>query len=289
MEEIRRPRTTPANERCRRRGGEEICFKGCAEEEERLEPRLAKTHLSVGALLNYLAPDRPEAQYAIKEVMRRASAPVTADWARLKSVGRFIVGEPRQRIHFEWQARSDMTVAFVDSDFAGCMRTRKSTAGGCILRGAHCIKSWAKTLPILALSTGEAELMSVVRGTAELLGVKSLYGDLGLTSRLELRSDATAAIGIVSRAGLGKVRHLSVADLWVQQVARRGDIGYSKVAGSLNPADMFTKPVDATTMGQHWIRIGLRRGSGRAACAPQRRTHEPCGDGGAARGEQQQF
>ena len=29
--------------------------------------------------------------------------------------------------------------------------------------------------------------------------------------RLELKSDATAAIGIVSCAGLGKVRHLSVA------------------------------------------------------------------------------
>ena len=33
--------------------------------------------------------------------------------------------------------------------------------------------------------------------------------------RLTLKSDATAAIGITQREGLGKVRHLATADLWV--------------------------------------------------------------------------
>ena len=86
--------------------------------------------------------------------------------------------------------------------------------------GHHCIKSWAKTLPVLALSSGEAELMAVVKGTTEVLGLQALYSDLGMSVKVAVRNDATAAIGIVSRIGLGKVRHLSVADLWVQQAAR---------------------------------------------------------------------
>ena len=44
----------------------------------------AKKYLSVGALLNYLGPDRPEVQFGIKEVMRKASKPTKADMVKLK-------------------------------------------------------------------------------------------------------------------------------------------------------------------------------------------------------------
>ena len=88
------------------------------------------------------------------------------------------------------------------------------------MRGGQCIKSWSKTLPILALSSGEAELMAVVRGSQEALGMQALMEDVGLKAKLEVRSDATAAIGMVARLRLGKVRRLSVSDLWVQHAAR---------------------------------------------------------------------
>ena len=77
------------------------------------------------------------------------------------------------------------------------------------------VKAWSKTLPKLALSTGEAELGGVVKGTAEAEGVQSILRDFRLDPHLVLRADATAAIGIVRRRGLGKIRHLAVGDLWV--------------------------------------------------------------------------
>ena len=137
--------------------------------------------------------------------------------------------------------------------------------------GAHCLKSWAKTLPILALSSGEAELMAVVKGTTEALGLQALFSDLGMEKKIAVRSDATAAIGIVSRIGLGKVRHLSVSDLWIQQAARQGRVEYTKIPGEINPADMFTKAVDEKTMKRHSERIGQISLAGRARGAPCRR------------------
>ena len=56
---------------------------------------------------------------------------------------------------------------------------------------------------------------------------------------MELLSDATAAIGIVARLGIGKVRHLAVPDLWVQQMARSRRVSYSKVDGRLNPSELM--------------------------------------------------
>ena len=142
------------------------------------------------------------------------------------------------------------------------------------MSGQHCLKSWAKTLPVLALSSGEAELMAVVRGTAEVMGLQALYSDLGMSMKCAIRSDATAAIGIVGRIGLGKVRHLSVADLWVQQIARQGRVEYSKIPGQINPADMFTKPVDEKTMLEHAARISQVSLRGRARLAPSKKGME---------------
>ena len=54
-----------------------------------------------------------------------------------------------------------------------------------------------------------------------------------------MHSDATAAIGIARRKGLGKLRHLKVEDLWIQQKVRDKTMEIVKVLGTDNPADIF--------------------------------------------------
>ena len=86
------------------------------------------------------------------------------------------------------------------------------------------LETWSKTQLVIALSTGEAELAAIVKGWTEALGVKSLLADFGVRIRLKICSDASAAIGMVSREGFGKVRHLAVADLWVQSKRASGAV-----------------------------------------------------------------
>ena len=93
------------------------------------------------------------------------------------------------------------------------------------LEGASCgggkfLKGWSKTMDILALSSGESELGALVRGGTEGLGMRSVLQDFKISVEVKILSDASAAIGMVRRLGLGRVRHLSVADLWVQQGIR---------------------------------------------------------------------
>ena len=108
------------------------------------------------------------------------------------------------------------------------------------------MRAWSKTMPTLALSTGEAELGAAARGAAEGIGVQSIMEDFKIGVALHMRSDATAAIGISKRLGLGKVRHLSVADLWIQQKVRQGLIKMGKLDGAVNPSDMMTKAISRT-------------------------------------------
>ena len=100
------------------------------------------------------------------------------------------------------------------------------------------------------------------------LGMQAIAQDLGFSWSLGLHSDASAAIGICRRRGLGKVRHLAVADLWVQDRLRTKDFSLSKVLGADNPADLLTKHVERVLIDRHLAKAGLKFEDGRPQSAP---------------------
>ncbi len=223
------------------------------------------------ARANYLAADRLDCQFAAKEVCRWMAKPTKAAWEALKRLCRYLVGLPRMVFHYKWQEVEQVDV-YTDTDWAGCPRTRKSTSGGCVILGTHPIKSWSSTQSSVALSSGEAEFNGVVRGAGVGLGYQSLLRDLGIQVGLRVWTDSSAAIGICSRQGLGKLRHLDTHTLWVQQAVRSRRVDLRKIAGEVNPADLLTKH----SLTRERL-IGLTRlfelefRGGRAASAPQTR------------------
>ena len=64
-------------------------------------------------------------------------------------------------------------------------------------------------------------------------------------------SDASAAIGIAHRQGLGKVRHVDVQYLWIQSEIAQGNVDLKKIHTKANPADLMTKPLNAEIMRKH--------------------------------------
>ena len=96
----------------------------------RLDGDRLRLYQSVSALLNYVAFDRPDLLYPIKELMRKMSDPSEADEARLKRAVRYLRTAPRMIARYPWRALDKVIDVFTDSDHAGCPRTRRSTVGG---------------------------------------------------------------------------------------------------------------------------------------------------------------
>ena len=107
--------------------------------------------------------------------------------------------------------------------------------------GSHAVKHWSSTQQSISLSSGEAEFAGVIRGSGQGLGYQALLHDLGVDVPLRVWTDSSAAIGICSRQGLGKLRHLDTHTLWVQQAVRTKMVELRKVDGEVNPADLLTK------------------------------------------------
>ena len=89
--------------------------------------------------------------------------------------------------------------------------------------GGHYIKSWSSTQKTIALSSGEAELTAAVKSSSETIGLTQLGGDWGLNLEGEIFVDSTAALGVVARKGAGKLRHVRVGMLWIQERAETGE------------------------------------------------------------------
>ena len=96
----------------------------------------------------------------------------------------------------------------------------------------------------------------------------AIMQEFGIPVDLTVKSDAVAAIGIVKRQGLGRVRHLAVGDLWVQQRAKAGEVHYCKLDGKRNTSDMMTKAVEREIIMRHMQSLGLSFKGGRHEMTP---------------------
>ena len=83
--------------------------------------------------------------------------------------------------------------------------------------GSHYIKSWSKSQSVIALSSAEAELYAIIKTASETLGIISILKDWDMMYKADIMADASAALGIIGRTGLGKLRHIDTSYLWLQQ------------------------------------------------------------------------
>lgn len=224
---------------------------------------------AIVARCNYLAPDRPDVAYAVKELARAMSKPTKGGLQRFKRLGRYLKGKPRLVLQYGWQAMPTTPIIYSDADWAGCRNIRNSTTGGCMMIGGHCVKGWSKTQSLVALSSGESEMYAALKASAETLGLLAMLKDLGRRLHGEIWGDANAALDILNRCGFEKIRHIDTSLLRIQQVAAEQRLKYRKVLGTNNPADLFTKHLDEKSSSLHVSNLGLKALGGRAADAPQ--------------------
>ena len=74
---------------------------------------------ALAARANYLSADRPDCQFAAKEVCRWMSSPSELSLAALKRLGRFLLSRPRLVFRYVFQS-ADTIDCYSDTDWAGC-------------------------------------------------------------------------------------------------------------------------------------------------------------------------
>ena len=74
--------------------------------------------------------------------------------------------------------------------------------------------------------------------------MKYFLEQVGIEVVAVIQSDSSAARGIASRIGCGKLRHLHIRDLWIQEKVRSGELVLERALTEDNTYDLGTKHLD---------------------------------------------
>ena len=135
--------------------------------------------------------------------------------------------------------------------------------------GEHCIKTWSVNQQVIALSSGEAEYYGMVKGASAALGLSGMLRDMNISVDTVICTDSSAAKGIASRRGLGKVRHIELSELWLQDQVARGRISVRKISGDDNFSDSLTKHASSDRIEQTLRETNTQIRTGRHSIMPQ--------------------
>ncbi|CAE7038143.1 unnamed protein product, partial [Symbiodinium sp. CCMP2592] len=237
------------------------CGKGRRDLEDPLDAEAAAKFRRLAGTALYLSQDRPTIQYALSEITSGMAKPTVEHELKLKHLGRYLLKYPKEVWHYEYQEQPEEAVVLTDSDWGACKRTRKSMSSYAERFGKHLIDASCAKQSVIALSSGEAEFYALVRGAAAGLLTAQIWERIGFKGlKLTLRTDSSAAKGIATRKGSGKVKHLSMKELWIQDCVQRKQLTVQKEPTKSNWADLGTKALSGSRVTELVKGMPLTRG-----------------------------
>ena len=207
--------------------------KGWRDIDDDLEPHDAQTFRQAAGTGLYLSIDRPSLQFAMSVVMSGMSEPKVVHQLQVVRVARYVLQHPGGTWLFNYQANPKALCVCADTVWAVDELTRKSVSWAVGRCGSRMLDCGVAKQSLVALSSGEAEFYGIVRDVAT--SKQNLTG-LGAD-----RDEITSARGICTRTGSGKVRHISIKELYPQGAYREKEFQLVSVDTLLNLADIGTK------------------------------------------------
>jgi hypothetical protein len=222
----------------------------------RLEPRqpdedkvdVTLTQQLVGCLQYLANGTRPDIAQAVQMIAHFTLDPGSTHLQAIKRVFRYLTGTKHLGLVYRRGPLALQLQAFADADFAGCLQTRRSTSGILINLAGAPIYFKSKRQKSVALSTAEAELVSLTECAREVKALRNLMGELGLDiSAPTTVFDDNQAVVSIAHSGVdykGRMRHLDVSKFYIQQLVVSGEIRVEFVPTTGQNADILTKPLD---------------------------------------------
>ena len=132
----------------------------------------------VGSLMYAQTCTRPDISFAVSMLGRYQSNPGLDHWKAAKKVLRYLQGTKDYMLTYRKSDNLE-TIGYSDSDFAGCVDSRKSTFGYLFLLAGGAISWKSAKQSVIAASTMEAEFVACFEATIQGLWLRNFISGLG--------------------------------------------------------------------------------------------------------------
>ena len=190
---------------------------------------------------------RPDICFAVSELSRFVSDPGDVHLQAAKRVLRYLKGTRELRLNYTRPEgpKLNQLWGYVDSDWAGCADTRKSTTGYVLMFNGAAISWKSKRQNVIALSSAEAEFMAASSLVQEVMYLRKLlerlaYPQSGPTPIFE-DNRTCIAWSEGSVGGSDRAKHIDLRYHFVHNTVHDGILTLHAVNSADNVADPLTK------------------------------------------------
>ena len=207
---------------------------------------------AVGSIMYAMVGSRPDLAYAIGLVSRYMGKPGKEHWAAVKWIMRYLKGAAGYCLTFT-RGQDFLVRGFCDSDYAADQDKSRSISGFVFTVGGNTV-SWRSCLQkVVALSTTEAEYISLSEASREAVWLKGICEDLGFEQEAaEIHCDSQSAI-YLSKNNMfhERTKHMKVKYNFIREVVADGQVRVLKVHTLKNTADVLTKVLPRDKFREH--------------------------------------
>nr|GEW84303.1 retrovirus-related Pol polyprotein from transposon TNT 1-94 [Tanacetum cinerariifolium] len=219
---------------------------------------VTKYHSLIGALM-YLTSSRPDIVHATCLCARYQAKPTEKHLKEVKRIFRYLRGTINTGLWYSKDSGFKLT-GFSDVDYAGCKDTFKSTFDVAQFLGEKLVSCSSKKQDCTALSTVEAEYVSLFACCAQVLWMRTQLTDYGFHfNKIPIYCDSKAAIAISCKpVKHSRTKHIAVRYHFIKEHVQKGTIELYFVKTDYQLADIFTKALLADRFNYLVRRLGLR-------------------------------
>ncbi|RVW72857.1 Retrovirus-related Pol polyprotein from transposon TNT 1-94 [Vitis vinifera] len=216
---------------------------------------------AVGSLMYAQVCTRPDIAFAVGMLGRYQSNPGIDHWKAAKKVMRYLQGTKDYKLMYRRTSNLEV-VGYSDSDFAGCVDSRKSTSGYIFILAGGAISWRSVKQTMTATSTMEAEFISCFEATSHGVWLKSFISGLrvmdSISRPLSIYCDNSAAVFMAKNNKSGsRSKHIDIKYLAIRERVKEKKVVIEHISTELMIADPLTKGMPPLKFKDHVVNMGL--------------------------------
>nr|GFB25912.1 copia protein [Tanacetum cinerariifolium] len=217
-----------------------------------------KYHSMISALM-YHTSSRPDIVHATCLCARNQAKPTEKHLKEVKRIFRYLQGTVNMGLWYSKDSDFELT-GFSDADYAGCKDSFKGTFSGAHFLGEKLVSWSSKKQDCTALSTAEAEYVSLSACCAQVLWMRTQLTDYGFQfNKILIYCDSKSAIAISwNPVQHSRTKHITVCYHFIKEHVEKGTIELYFVKTDYQLANIFTKDLPADRFNYLVCCLGMR-------------------------------
>lgn len=239
-------------------------------------PKFQKEYQSKVGSLNFASNQtRPDIAFATGYVARYASNPNQTHMNAVDRIFAYLKTDPGKAIVYSGKHGLQLR-GFVDSDFAGCEDSRRSSTGWVFTLAGGPVSWSSQRQKTVATSTMDAEYIAAAEAAKEAVWIRNFINDLRIpgvyVDAVPLYIDNNSALKLTRNPEFhSRSKHIHVKHHFIREKVDEGIINTQRVETKDNLADVFTKALPRPTHEDLVARLNLLLGGDTKATNTERK------------------